>query len=59
MKLLVKMVDLEHRGKQLMLCDENGDPLPRQAHINVNTSGDMADEVTVRFIIDGDLVKFA
>lgn len=45
-------------GKSVLLCDEEGKPLPLQRNVVLDQDGDMA-QITVTFFIDGERVVFA
>lgn len=46
-----------HDGK-LMLCFEDGEPLPNQAHVTVRSAAEEFTAVTIEFVIDGDRIKY-
>ena len=46
-------------GRAIMLCDDEGMPLPRQIRTTVDTGAGDLGEITVTFSIDGEQVRFA
>lgn len=48
MKLTLRIV-----GRHLLLCDEQGDPLPNQTKVEFSDSVDELPRLVVEFIVDG------
>lgn len=46
-------------GKAIMLCDDQGEPLPMQVRSVLSAGVNEVGEITVTFSIDGDRVRFA
>ncbi|HMO74076.1 MAG TPA: hypothetical protein PKD48_01900 [Sphingopyxis sp.] len=46
-------------GKAIVLCDDNGSPLPMQSRVVLSNGVDEMGEITVTFVIDGERVRFA
>ena len=60
MELLVKIVDDVSiaGGKGVLLCDENGTPLPTQIRASVSNDVGEYPVIDVRLVVDGDKVRF-
>lgn len=46
-------------GRAIMLCDDEGEPLPMQTAVRLDQSMGDASQITVTFAIDGKLVRLA
>lgn len=46
-------------GRAIMLCDDDGNPLPMQLRTVVEAGVDELGTITVTFQIDGEKVRFA
>lgn len=43
---------------RLLLCYEDGQPLPKQSKLSIRQSADELTYITVEFVIDNDYVSF-
>lgn len=61
MKLTVQVVDDPYtpEGKQLLLCDEAGEPLPGQLGVRFENRMNEPATLDVTFLVDGTLVALA
>jgi hypothetical protein len=57
MKLQVKVIPSAGNGPVLMICDENGTPLPNQQRVELYNSINDEPKATVTFLIDDDNVR--
>lgn len=59
MKLRVLVVESAGApsGANLMLCDENGEPLPNQQEVAAHAEAGGFPTISVRFVVDGKSVK--
>ncbi len=60
MRLIIRITDAEAvpGGKSLILCDEDGIPLPGQIGVSATTAIGENSIVTVQFAVDGEKVRF-
>lgn len=61
MKLTVQVVDAPYtrEGKQLLLCDEAGEPLPSQLGVRFENRLNEPTTLDVTFVVDGTEVALA
>lgn len=59
--MLIKIEDAPSvpGGRAIMLCDDQGQPLPMQSRVVLCNGVDEMGEITVTFRIDGEQVRFA
>lgn len=61
MKLTVRVVDapLQAGGTAILLCDEDGEPLPSQMDVSISQRAAGVSTITVTLLINGDDIAFA